>query len=366
MTSRERVLIALRGGTPDRVPVWEYLFSLKLMKEVMGYTTELYDGKTQAQMAAKMGLDVIWAPVNGFCGIEDSPHSPNEIYQDEWGVTYQKNGWPIIAQVNTPIKSREDWNNYKIPHVNTPGRLKILKDAIGANESGLAVTAGFLGPFTMMSWYLMDFETLSMSIFMDPELVHEMTGSFVGWALEAAELAYSTGGVDAFHISDDWGGTAGLLISPDHFREFFLRPFKKLVSGLKSYGVPVIMHNDGNLWEILDDLVATGIDAYHPVERAATMDLISVKRKYNGRICPIGNVNNKTTMVTGTPEDVVMETLECLGTGAPGGGYILSTDHSLHDDISLENSMALIETVHKFGKYPFNPQSISHTLNDKR
>jgi uroporphyrinogen decarboxylase len=352
MTSKERVLTALRGGIPDRVPVWEYLFSLKLQKEVMGYTTVLYDGKTQTKMAAKMGLDVIWAPVNGFCGIEDAPHARDEVYTDEWGVTYRKNGWPIIAQINTPVKSREEWQNYNMPDVNTPGRLRILSDVIEANDSQLAVAAGFLGPFTMMSWYLMDFETLSMSIFMDPDLVHEMTEAFVSWALEAAKLAYRTGGVDAFHISDDWGGTNGLLISPDHFREFFLKPFERLVSGLKSYDVPVIMHNDGNLWEILDDLVSTGINAYHPVEKAATMDLLTVKKKYNGIICPIGNVNNKTTMVTGTIEDVINETIECLKTGAPGGGYILSTDHSLHDDIPLENAMALIETVHKHGKYP--------------
>jgi len=354
MTSRERVLTALRGGTPDRVPVWEYLFSPKLQREVMGYNTVLYDGKTQVEMAARMGLDVVWAPINGFCGIEDIPHELNETYKDEWGVTYKKNGWPIIAQIDTPVKSREDWEKYKVPFIDTPGRLRILKDTIAANEKDLAITAGFLGPFTMMTWYLMDFETLSMSLFLDPDLVHEMNDAFVEWALGAARLAFATGGVDAFHISDDWGGTNGLLISPDHFREFFLKPFEKLVSGFKSFGVPVIMHNDGNLWEILDDLVNTGIDAYHPVEKAATMDLVTVKQKYKGRICPIGNVNNKTTMVTGTPEDVIKETLECLKIGAPGGGYILSTDHSLHDDIPLENAMALIDTVHKFGKYPLN------------
>lgn len=353
MTSRERVLTALKGGTPDRVPIWEYLFSLKLQKEVMGYNTVLYDGKTQVEMAARMGIDVVWAPVNGFCGIEDEPHVMNELYKDEWGVTYKKNGWPIIAQVDTPIKSREDWVKYKVPSVNTPGRLKILEDSIAANDKQLAIAAGFLGPFTMMTWYLMDFETLSMSLFMDPDLVHQMNDAFVEWALGSAKLAFETGGVDLFHISDDWGGTGGLLISPEQFREFFIAPFSKLVQGLKSYGLPVIMHNDGNLWEILDDLVNTGIDAYHPVEKAALMDLARVKQLYKGRICPIGNVNNKTTMVTGTPEDVIKETLECLKTGAPGGGYILSTDHSLHDDIPLQNIFALIDTVNKYGNYPF-------------
>lgn len=354
MSSRTRVLTALKGGTPDRVPVWEYLFSRKLMHELMGFSTVLYDGAVQTRMATRMGLDVVWAPVNGFCGIEDEPHAENTVYRDEWGVTYRKNGWPIIAQVDTPVKSRADWEAYTMPEVDKPGRLKILTDAINANEGELAITAGFLGPFTMMSWYLMDFETLSLSLFTDPELVSSMTNAFVDWALEAADLAWKTGGVDAFHISDDWGGTNGLLISPDQFREFFLEPFRRMVAGFSSYGVPVIMHNDGNLWEILDDLVSTGISAYHPVEKAASMDLELIKRKYAGKICPIGNVNNKTTMVTGSTDDVIRETLDCLRKGAEGGGYILSTDHSLHDDIPLENALALVETVRKYGTYPIS------------
>jgi len=194
MNSRERFVTALQGGIPDRVPIWEYLFSLKLQKEVMGYNTELYDGKTTTLMAAKLGLDVVWAPINGFCGIEDDPHELNEIYSDEWGITYRKNGWPIMAQLETPIKSREDWENYNLPTVASPNRIRIIKEAIAANDGQLAIAAGLLGPFTMMTWYLMDFETLSFSLFLDPDLVHEMTEAYVDWALEAARLAFKTGG----------------------------------------------------------------------------------------------------------------------------------------------------------------------------
>ena len=60
-------------------------------------------------MTAKLGLDVVLATINGFCGFEDEPHFVNEIYKDEWSVTYKKNGYPILAQVNTSIKSRENW-----------------------------------------------------------------------------------------------------------------------------------------------------------------------------------------------------------------------------------------------------------------
>lgn len=352
MKPRERFLTALNGGIPDRVPIHEHLFSRRLLQEQLGFTTVLYDGQAQVKLANKLGIDSIWTPINGFCGIEDVPHKENEIYKDEWGVTYKKNGWPIIAQIDTPIKTREDWEKYKLPKVDVPNRLKIVKDVINANEENLAVVVGLLGPFTMMTWYFMDFSDLSMALFMDPELVHEVMDAFVDWNLEAAKLAYETGGVDVFQISDDWGGTNGLLISPDHFREFFMKPFEKLVKGLRNFGAPVIMHNDGQIWDVLDELVATGINGFHPVEKAAGMDLKVVKEKYEGKLCPVGNVNNKTTMANGTPADVAAEVKECVEFAASGGGYIISTDHSLHDDIPTENVFALIEAVNKYGKYP--------------
>jgi uroporphyrinogen decarboxylase len=352
MNSRERFLIALNGGTPDRVPIAEYLFSLKLQKEILGYNTILYDGAAQTKLATKLGLDMVWTPINGFCGIEEVPHQENELYKDEWGVTYRKNGWPIIAQVDVPIKSREDWENYKMPTAITPTRAKIIKDAIDVNEGNLAIVAGLLGPFTMMTWYMMDFETLSVSLYLDPDLVHEIVNAFVDWTLEVAQHIVKENEIDAFQISDDWGGMTGLLISPEQFREFFVGPFDKMMKGLTALGKPVIMHNDGQIWDILDDLVATGIKGLNPVEKDAGMDLQKVRERYGNKICPVGNVNNKTTMVNGTTEDVKNEVIDCLRIGAKDGCYIIATDHSLHDDMPIENILMFMETVKKYGNYP--------------
>lgn len=354
MTSRERFLIALAGGVPDRIPITEHLFSLKLMQELLGYTTVLYDGKTQAKLATQLGIDAIWTPINGFCGIEETPHKTNEVYKDEWGVTYQKNGWPIIAQIDTPVKSREDWGKYSLPPVDTPYRLKILKDVKTANTENLAVMLGVLGPFTMLSWYIMDFETLAITMYTDPEMVHEINEAVLKWTLEAIRLAANEDGVDCVQISDDWGGTNSLLISPDDFRTFFIPYFKRLVAGIKELGLPVIMHNDGRIWDVLDDLVDCGINGLHPVERAAGMDLKKVKERYKGQLTPIGNINNKVTMASSNPEDVRREVLECIREAGTEGGYIISTDHSIHDLIPTENVRCLIDTVNKYGQYPID------------
>jgi len=349
---RERFVTALSCGTPDRVPVFDFLFSPRLQKEMLGYTTELYDGESQMKLAGKLGLDAQFIPINGYCGFEEEPHTRGAHYLDEWGITYVKDGWPVMVQIDVPIKNREDWKNYRLPDPDAPHRVKMIRDAVKANEQDLAVIAGFLGPFTMMYWYFMDLANLSLTIYDDPDLVTEMCEAYVQWTLETVRIAWESGGIDAFGLADDWGGTTSLLMSPAHLRQFFIKPFRDIVRGMLAYGAPVMMHNDGNLWKVMDDLVDTGISGFHPVERAATMDLKKIKDRYRGRLCPIGNINNKTTMVTGTPEDVRREALECLKIAAPGGGYILATDHSLHDDIPIENIHAYIETAEKYGTYP--------------
>ncbi len=352
MTSRERVVAALRCTEPDRVPVYDFLFSLRLMKENLGYTTPLYDGAAQVKLATKLGLDGVFIPINGYCGFEDEPHKEGSTYVDEWGVTYVKNGWPVMAQIDVALKGRADWQKYRFPKADAPHRLTMLTDAIKANDKNIAILVGVLGPFTMAYWYFFDLAALSLLVYDDPGLVHEVNTAYVDWVLKVARLAYDAGKIDGFFLADDWGGTNALLMSPDHLREFFIPPFRAITHGLKKFGIPVIMHNDGNLWAVLGDLVDTGINAYHPVERSAGMDLKTVKETYKGRLCPIGNINNKTTMVNGTPEDVEREALECLKIAAPGGGYILATDHSIHDDIPNENVHAYIETVKKYGTYP--------------
>jgi uroporphyrinogen decarboxylase len=351
MTPRQRFLTALTGGTPDRVPLGDFLFSRNLLLRELDHRPQLYEAEVQVRLATKLGLDCMWIPINGYCGTEEEVHAEGEHYQDEWGVTYIKNGWPIMAQIDVPIKSRADWERYTMPAPDAPHRLNMLAAGTRANTGDLAILAGVLGPFTMMYWYLMDLETLSITLYDDPGLVHEMNDAFVQWALDSAARAVDQGGVDAFTLADDWGGTRALLMSPAHLREFFIPPFRKLVQGLKRLGKPVIMHNDGQIWDVLDDLVETGISGYHPVERGAGMDLAAVKQRYAGRLCPIGNVDNKITMTSGTPAQIEAEVRECLASAKAGGGYILSTDHSIHDGMPYENVMAYLAAARKYGVY---------------
>jgi len=353
MKPRERFVTALNMGIPDRVPIFEFLFSPKLQEKYVGYKTELYDGGVIMKLATKLGLDAAAVFVGGYAGFEfEHFKTEGDTFVDDWGITYKKSGWPVMVQTNSIFKNRKDWEKYTMPDPKASWRFKQIEDAVKENKKDLAVIPGFLGPVTLMYWYFMDLPTLSVMLYEDPKLIVEICNTYADWVSDCAKEVIKVGEIDAFLIGDDWGFSSSLLISPEFLRKYFMKPFGRLVKILKDLGYPVIMHNDGNIWEVLDDIVETGVNGYHPVEKAATMDLGIIKKKYKGRLCPIGNVNNKTTMVNGTPQDVAKETLECLKIGGPNGGYIIASDHSIHDDIPEENILTLIETAKKYGKYP--------------
>jgi uroporphyrinogen decarboxylase len=113
------------------------------------------------------------------------------------------------------------------------------------------------------------------------------------------------------------------------------------VDHVVSLGVPALLHSCGCIAAYLADLAQTKISAIHPLQRTAKMDLCAVKEKYGKRWCIIGNVDSSRTLPYGTPADVEAEAREAIEIAAPGGGYILASDHSLHDGIPVENILAL-------------------------
>jgi uroporphyrinogen-III decarboxylase len=71
-------------------------------------------------------------------------------------------------------------------------------------------------------------------------------------------------------------------------------------------------------------------------ERANTGNYVIIL--YGHRWCIIGNIDSSRTLPYGTPADVAAEVREAIDTAAPGGGYILASDHSLHDGIPINEA----------------------------
>jgi uroporphyrinogen decarboxylase len=254
--------------------------------------------------------------------------------------------------------------NLKIPDPTLTHRFEQRKRAVELAKGELALVGGVRGPFSAL-WMLAGIVNISNWLYDDPEFLHELLREMGRWNTQLGLQLIETG-VDAVIIHDDWGMNTSTFISPEHWKEFVRSYIAEEVETLANKGVPVILHSDGNLNVLMDEIVQLKIAALNPLQRGAQMDLAKTKIKYGKNLCLIGNISATTTLVNGTTDDVEREVLECLRDAAPGGGYIMAPDHSFHSGVLFENIWQALNVCKKYGSYPLDLNSINSRIEELR
>ncbi|GAH44095.1 unnamed protein product, partial [marine sediment metagenome] len=101
--------------------------------------------------------------------------------------------------------------------------------------------------------------------------------------LKANKIFYEAikGMLDAVLIGNDFGGQKRLMLSPDHIKKFAMPGAKKIVDQAKSYGLKVIYHSCGSIFEAIPEFIKIGVDAIHPIQSlAVNMEPERLKKHY--------------------------------------------------------------------------------------
>ena len=160
-------------------------------------------------------------------------------------------------------------------------------------------------------------------------------------------------GADAIMTCDDYSDNRGPIMGPDAFRKFIVPEIKRQAEAIQRHGGFFIKHTDGNLWEIMDDLIDAGIDGWHGIQLNIGMDLGKLKKEYGNHICFFGGTNCDT-YISGTPDDVRGEVKESLKGAARGGGLVFTCSNVVPPGAKLENYMAGRKYLSENGNYPID------------
>jgi uroporphyrinogen decarboxylase len=147
-------------------------------------------------------------------------------------------------------------------------------------------------------------------------------------------------GAMGFVIADDIAYQRGLMADPEILRRYFFPSLKRQVHEIGSDRVPVIFHSDGNMDEVIGDIVECGFDGLQGLESAAGMDLESVGRQYGEKLCMWGNLDPTYLTSPLGPDVVAAEANSIKAMASQFPGFIFGTSSGLFAGMRPENLAA--------------------------
>jgi uroporphyrinogen decarboxylase len=359
MTGRERILCALRGGQPDRVPLFEANINdpiiLKLAALLLpGWRPTRAGSEDFAEVRCAIGnlyVSIVHAlDLDATCtGPSARMKRLDERHvQDKFGTVWalSEHGEPFPRE--GPIRGLGDLREFAMVSNLDRGDFETVKYVIEAAGRDRAHFVTITDPFKT-SWSLRGgMENLLFDYGLDPALVHQMMRMATDYAKAAIDIAVEVG-ADGILLSGDFAGEETLLMSPKHFREYVKPYHREIVDHTHQKGRMIVKHSDGQMWPILDDLMDVGFDGFHPVQPQC-MDIAEVKRYVAGRMCLIGNIDCRVLLPFGTQEEVGKTVKETIEKAAPGGGYILSSSNTIHPGCKAENYIAMVRAARAYGR----------------
>ncbi len=142
--------------------------------------------------------------------------------------------------------------------------------------------------------------------------------------------------------------------SEDILKEFTFPALQTLTAIFKKAGIITSLHSCGQE-KALVELAAeqTDLDCIDPLEVPPMGDcnLKEIKQKYGGKIALKGNLHTTDVMLLMDEQGVEKEALKCLEDAMEDGGYVLSTGDQCGRNTPDANIFKLVEVCEKYGNY---------------
>ena len=160
-------------------------------------------------------------------------------------------------------------------------------------------------------------------------------------------LARATAGkAQILAFGDDFAGQNGMLISPDHWRRFFLPLLRELFAIGHKFGFKNQMHMCGAIKDVIPDLIEAGLDIYENLQTGAKgMNAAQLKRDFGRDLVFYGGIDVQRDLPFLEPQEIYENTRRFIDTMAGDGGYVLASTHFLLGDIPAKNVIAMYEAA---------------------
>ncbi len=352
MNHRDRLLTALEGGKPDRLPATIHGW--------MDYWRDKYmGGADQFEICRHFDMD---AQIFFFAWLDEPVVSAMYFTGDlvpgpDWRVSYDVIRDDRVSKIyrftietpegtltktmerndkmawvtEYPIKRKEQihWIKKYMPlprpdikSINQAfermGDMGILRAGIFNHQGGCWQDAcNYVGT-----------QKLIMATYDDPAWVHELLSIVLDYKLRFIE---SLRGARLDMLENGGGDGSMSVISPPIFAEYCVPYDRQTTAALHDVGIRVVYHTCGKMMAQLDLIKRTGADASEtltPPQMGGDADLRSIKDTLGDDMALIGGFDQQAGFRNGTPDAIRHQIEMCWEQAGRDGGYIMgASDH---------------------------------------
>ncbi|MBD3293629.1 MAG: hypothetical protein GF393_11950 [Armatimonadia bacterium] len=342
----DRLLTVLKlEGEPDRLPFLDFSHDPLIMQQALGREMPGDpEGNRQFRVdfAAECGYDVVRGTVGNYHFRGPEHRRAEDTAQVSRGERSWRDdhagligSWEDFEAYPWPRIEEADFSDIEALSGMLPGNMKIVVTLPGGVLENLIRVTGY--------------EPLCYMLADQPDLVRAIADRVGECELALYEALVDFEEIGALWLNDDLGFKTATMISPENLREYVFPWHAKLVECGHARGKPVMLHACGNVGEIIEDLIATGIDAKHSFEDII-MPVAEFKHEYGDRLAAIGGID--MDVISRCTEDEVREyTRRVIDECAPGGGWTLGTGNSVPNYVPVKNFLAMLDEGRRFGAY---------------
>jgi uroporphyrinogen decarboxylase len=347
MTKRERFLAFAGFQDVDRVP------------RHAGYVQDLRDTMTQhlgSDPLTHFGMDAgggsgLRAPT-GFQLPDYSVYHPEHrsgvdgFSIDGNGCGHINHGFHHFTEYVSPLRNATSFEEIEsYPIVSNESFLddQLRNACASAHEQGNYAQV-FVGHMYENAWQVRGYQDFLMDLVTRRDWAELVLDRFYHNNLRVA-VAAARAGYDCIAIGDDVANQNAMMFHPDQWRQVMKPRWARVLAAAREIkpDIHIWYHSDGNIWDILDDLVEIGITILNPVQPEC-MDPIAIRERFGRRLAFDGCIGTQTTFPFGTPDSMrqtVGELAERLQ--ARHGGLMLSPTHVLEPEVPPQNVVAFFD-----------------------
>ena len=342
-----QILQVLYNRKPDRLPLYEHHIDAPFISKALGREIVLQGDKPADLDAYYSELTNFWKSM-GYDAF-DYEAAICDILPDHGAILGGRPG---------PIQTRADFERFPfddIPEIFWETYTPHLEAIARVLPPGMKAYGGCGYGIFETSQDLVGYEYLCIMLYTDPDLFTDLflrIGELYDLLWSEMINRYSDMFV-FFRMGDDLGFKNSTLLAPETIIQHILPQYKRVINLVHKAGKKFLLHSCGDIFSIMEDIIACGIDAKHSNE-----DQIAPFDKwidlYNDRIGLFGGID--VDVLCQNPYDEVYRQVLEAGTAyrSKTNGWGLGSGNSIPEYVPVDGFMGMIHAAMEIRKRELN------------